>query len=660
MDYHPSYKTIIENIVLKALHAGHSLDHIQRNVLYFENKAPIWHLKKKGEATADQEKKLFWIDRCLWRHLFPGVQFPFEELVELSPGAEIISGLGNVSTTKVEDHLKTALENKMDVKEKGGRVASATMQQTDGAGDNINKDTLPKPDDAAGKAGKKSETPLLKSWADDAIEEVEAKPEGSTDKPEKSNNRQSGTEPPAQYADTVSAKSKHNTLTKTQAKRQRRRRKDRESQLMDESIWSAPPSSQSQTEAKAPKPDPKAEVQDNTERVPSEVSGEKSGFEKKSGDEENAGVEDKSGNEEINLHKRTQDEIAESHTVPSTTYASVNLPGIPEDIGGPVKTDGNTTIQEKNKQPQVPSKLREFYNGLSDQEKFESIVWIGFSEMGDQNSELLAKVVASKPDLVKGAIQISGTCIEMLERLYNIAGDSTVYQTMVSKLPMSDCKKCFLFVDLESVEAWRLKAQRLLDFPHKENGAMSATGINNNVIAWMSSDLGIKVPRGLVANEHPTSSKYPQSPPGKPISPRLATKRREDLESPASECSRPFCNDTGATTPQVITPPAIEDPKTKGIVTSGLQYSGPLLLDLSLPIEELRRQVQMSQKHGAGDNRLAKVRSGTKIENDGKKPELVNYATNGTKGNTSVKEEPKGKKQTWSRSTFIFSTIGEN
>lgn len=69
MDYHPSYKTIIENIVLKALHAGHSLDHIQRNVLYFENKAPIWHLKKKGEATADQEKKLFWIDRCLWRHL---------------------------------------------------------------------------------------------------------------------------------------------------------------------------------------------------------------------------------------------------------------------------------------------------------------------------------------------------------------------------------------------------------------------------------------------------------------------------------------------------------------------------------------------------------------------------------------------------------------
>lgn len=83
--------------------------------------------------------------------LVPGVQFPFEELVELSPGAEIISGLGNVSTTKVEDHLKTALENKMDVKEKGGRVASATMQQTDGAGDNINKDTLPKPDDAAGK-----------------------------------------------------------------------------------------------------------------------------------------------------------------------------------------------------------------------------------------------------------------------------------------------------------------------------------------------------------------------------------------------------------------------------------------------------------------------------------------------------------------------------
>jgi hypothetical protein len=147
----------------------------------------------------------------------------------------------------------------------------------------------------------------LKSWADDAIEEVEAKPERSTDKPEKSNNRQSGTEPPAQYADTVSAKSKHNTLTKTQAKRQRRRRKDRESQLMDESIWSAPPSSQSQTEAKAPKPDPKAEVQDNTERVPSEVSGEKSGFEKKSGDEENAGVEDKSGNEEINLHKSLEE-----------------------------------------------------------------------------------------------------------------------------------------------------------------------------------------------------------------------------------------------------------------------------------------------------------------------------------------------------------------
>ncbi|KAH9220691.1 hypothetical protein DL95DRAFT_442722 [Leptodontidium sp. 2 PMI_412] len=636
MDYHPSYKTIIENIVLKALHAGHSLDHIQRNVLYFENKAPIWHLKKKGEATADQEKKLFWIDRCLWRHLC----------------AEIIYGLGNASTTKVEDHLKTALENKMDAKEKGGRVASATMQQTDGAGDNINKDTLPKPDDAAGKgqqgskAGKKSETPPLKSWADDAIEEVEAKAERSTDKPEKSNNRQSGTEPPAQYADTP--------------RDRMRRRKDRESQLMDESIWSAPPSSQSQTEAKAPKPDPKAEVQDNTERVPSEVSGEKSGVEEKSGDEENAGVEDKSGNEETNLHKsleesrqasknhaditKEQDEIAESHTVPSTTYASVNLPGIPEDIGGPVKTDGNTTIQEKNEQPQ----------------KFESIVWIGFSEMGDQNSELLAKVVASKPDLVKGAIQIPGTCIEMLERLYNIAGDSTVYQTMVSKLPMSDCEKCFLFVDLESVEAWRLKAQRLLDFPHKENGAMSATGINNNVIAWMSSDLEIKVPRGLVANEHPTSSKYPQSPPGKPISPRLATKRREDLESLAAECSRPFCNDTGATTPQVITPPAIEDPKTKGIVTSGLQYSGPLLLDLSLLIEELRRQVQMSQKHGAGDNRLAEVRSGTKIENDGKKPELVNYATNGTKGNTSVKEEPKGKKQTWSRSTFIFSTIGEN
>jgi hypothetical protein len=46
--------------------------------------------------------------------------------------------------------------------------------------------------------------------------------------------------------------------------------------------------------------------------------------------------------------------------------------------------------------------------------------------MGDQNSELLAKVVASKPDLVKGAIQISGTCIEMLERLYNMSVPKTI------------------------------------------------------------------------------------------------------------------------------------------------------------------------------------------------------------------------------------------
>ncbi|KAG4434062.1 hypothetical protein IFR05_010451 [Cadophora sp. M221] len=876
----PPYSAITSNIVLKALHTGHSLDHIQRNLRYFNSNPPLWHLKKNRQATADHEKKVFWIDSCLWRHFFPGVDFTFEGLVELSPQAGIISGLANTATTKVEGHLKKALENKkMDVKEKDTRVASAPIPQTDGVQDDIEKSTPPKPNDAAGKdqpgskAGKKPETPPLKSWADDAIEEEEAKAGRSTDKPENSNNCQSVQEAPAQY-DNTAASPKSSTLSKTQTKRGKRKGKECGPQVMEGGLVTPPSSSESQTEAEAAKPDPKAKrslelkrslasrtnltlkkygaeetacVEDKPSNEDKSGAEEKSGVETKSsrageksgvedqsgveersgienqssGAEENSGVEAKAGNEDksgtgeksgfentsgnaqANSHKsseesrlasknhaditKAQDEITERSAVPGSSYATANLPGIPEDIGSPVKTDRAITIQknkqskafkslkinsglshqEKEELQQLPKKFQtlsqhandtlpidedlskkeefrnfthsylttakritnrnknayqkmvselrlenfenqllsmdvakleawwlaskqgaaqdydllgfichmaglptrqveteysnavELYLGLSDQQKFGSNVLTGFDIMRSSHSKLIG-ISASTSDLLMGADEISSRCMTMLEMLHEIAGDAAVYQKMVSKTPIKDCDKGILFVDLESMKAWMLKARHLYDL-HQANGDMSIAGIRNDVIAWMCSDMGIEVPCSLVAGENTTSSKCPHSAPkgaGTPTSPRLAANRREPLELPASECPKPLGNVTEATNPQVITPLAIKERKIEGMVTSGLQSSGPLLLDLSLPIEELTKQVNRSLNEKAENNKLAEVSSRTEIENDEKKPQLSVFTANGTKGDTSVKEESKGEEQTWSRST-LFSALSE-
>ncbi|KAH7319413.1 hypothetical protein BKA65DRAFT_599484 [Rhexocercosporidium sp. MPI-PUGE-AT-0058] len=220
---------------------------------------------------------------------------------------------------------------------------------------------------------------------------------------------------------------------------------------------------------------------------------------------------------------------------------------------------------------------------------------------------------------------------DMLGILHECAGDEVAYKKMVPDLGIDPFETQLLSMDIDELLMWH------------NNPSVGAAYLTKTItrITVSSSAMEVNPPDKKMIESQATAACPPPtiafSP--KPASKNPVTNPKEDLESPVSECSKTLGNDDiTATTSQATTPPAIEHLHAE-VLSSDLEISGPQLLDLSLPIEELKKQVTMLQNE---------------------RPRLFECTTHGTKGKLSVEEKPEREEQTWSNGSFTFVTVGEN